>query len=50
VKPWAVTAVGSETGGGASLASRRARWHGTHGNGPRGLDSALGCAVALGQR
>jgi hypothetical protein len=42
VKPWAVTAVGSEPGGRALLASRRVRWSGTHGNGPRELVSALG--------
>jgi hypothetical protein len=49
VKSWAVTAVGSEPGGGASLTSRQARWRSMRGNGPRGLDLALGCTVALGQ-
>jgi hypothetical protein len=50
VKPWAVTAVGSEPGGRALLASRRVRWSGTRGNGPRELVSASGWTVALGQR
>jgi hypothetical protein len=45
-----VTAVGSEPGGRALLASRRVRWSGTRGNGPRELVSASGWTVALGQR
>jgi hypothetical protein len=49
VKPWAVTAVGSEPGGRALLASHRVRWSGTRGNSSRELVSASGWTVALGQ-